>query len=96
MTDLASDLKLKRVGGDWLARARVAQSYRNAPDRANRPAPAAGTLPVKSAFLQVGRQPLMCRMVRVVVLPVSSRPLKNYLRWQYSVENSLKMLIYNT
>ena len=36
----------------------------------------------------------MCRMVRVVVLPVSSRPLKNYLRWQYSVENSLKMLIY--
>ena len=26
----------------------------------------------------------------------TSRPLKIYLRWQYSVENSLKMLIYNT
>jgi len=25
-----------------------------------------------------------------------NRPLKNYLRWQYCVENGLKMLIYNT
>jgi hypothetical protein len=26
----------------------------------------------------------------------ANRSLKNYLRWQYCVENGLKMLIYNT
>jgi hypothetical protein len=27
--------------------------------------------------------------------PVASRPLKNYLRWQYCVKNGLGMLIYS-